>query len=177
MSNYLFFCKFDILYISLSGKYFFTFLKASLMKLPKEIYNGFLIFIGIGIYFMLMEALGFADLFYLRAFNGLILLYGTHRTLKSNFAEGNKIFASNLVSALFTSLMGVFLSFIGLITYSYAKGGDNYVRSLSKTFLFGGNSSVMGYSMSLLFEGIASAVIVSFILILYWDTRYKSDKH
>jgi hypothetical protein len=147
------------------------------MKLPKELYNGFLIFIGIGIYFMLMEALGLADLFYLRAFNGLIVLYGTHRTLKSNFSEGNKDFASNLVSALFTSLTGVFLSIAGLIVYSYIKGGDDYIHTLSKTFLFGGNASVMGYALSLLFEGIASAVIVSFILILYWDTRYKSDKH
>lgn len=146
------------------------------MKLPKELYNGFLIFIGIGIYFMVIEALGLSDLFYLRAFNGLIVLYGTHRTLKSNYAEGNKVFVSNLISALFTSLAGVFLSIIGLIAYSYIKGGDDFIQSLSKTFLFGGKASVMGYSMSLLFEGIASAVIVSFILILYWDTRYKSDK-
>jgi hypothetical protein len=147
------------------------------MKLPKELYNGFLIFIGIGIYFMLMEVLGLADLFYLRAFNGLIVLYGTHRTLKSNYAEGNKVFVSNLVSALLTSLTGVFLSIIGLIVYIYIKGGDAYIQTLSKTFLFAGNTSVMGYSINLLFEGIASAVIVSFILILYWDTRYKSDKH
>lgn len=147
------------------------------MKLPKELYNGFLIFIGIGLYFLLMEALGLADLFYLRAFNGLIVLYGTHKTLKSNFAEGNKVFVSNLVSALATSLIGVFLSIIGLIVYSYANGGDDYIQTLSKTFLFGGDASVMAYSTSLLFEGIASAIIVSFILILYWDIRYTSDKH
>lgn len=147
------------------------------MKLPKELYNGFLIFIGIGLYFLLMEVLGLSDLFYLRAFNGLIVLYGTNRTLKSNFAEGNKVFVSNLVSALFTSLTGVFLSIIGLVAYIYANGGDDFIQSLSKTFLFGGNASVIAYSMSLLFEGIASAVIVSFILILYWDLRYTSDKH
>jgi hypothetical protein len=147
------------------------------MKLPKELYNGFLIFIGIGLYFLLMETLGLADLFYLRAFNGIIVLYGTNRTLKSNFAEGNKVFVSNLVSALFTSLTGVFLSIIGLVAYIYANGGDDYIQYLSKTFLFGGNASVMAYSISLLFEGIASAVIVSFILILYWDMRYISDKH
>lgn len=147
------------------------------MKLPKELLNGFLIFIGVGIYFMLVEALGLADLFYLRAFNALIVLYGTQRTLQSNYAEGNKVFVSNLVSALLTSLTGVFMSIAGLVAYSYAKGGDAYVESLSKTFLFGGNTSVMNYSISLLFEGIASAVIISFVLILYWDTRYKSDKH
>lgn len=147
------------------------------MKLPTEFYNGFLIFIGIGIYFLAMEALGLADLFYLRLLNILIVFYGTNRTLKSNFREGKTLFATNIASALLTSLTGVILSIMGLITYSFIKGGDLYVQSLSKTFLFGGNPSVMTYSISLLFEGIVSAVIVSFILILYWETRYVSDKH
>ncbi len=147
------------------------------MKLPTEFYNGFLIFIGIGIYFLAMEALGLADLFYLRLLNILIVFYGTNRTLKLNFREGKTLFATNIASALLTSLTGVILSIMGLITYSFIKGGDLYVQSLSKTFLFGGNPSVMTYSISLLFEGIVSAVIVSFILILYWETRYVSDKH
>lgn len=147
------------------------------MKIPKELCNGFFIFIGIGIYFLIIDTLGLAGLFYLRAFNAVIVVYGTHRTLQSNFAEGNKEFVSNLVSALYTSLTGVFLSIVGLVAYSYIKGGDAYIQSLSKTFLFGGKTSVMNYSISLLFEGIASAVIISFILILYWDSRYRSDKH
>ena len=87
------------------------------------------------------------------------------------------MFTFNAISALATSLIGVFLSIIGLIIYSYAKGGDQYVQSLSETLLFGGNPSIMTYSISLLFEGIVSAVIVTFILMLYWDTRYASDKH
>lgn len=147
------------------------------MKLPKEFYNGFLIFLGIGAYFLLMELLGFAHLSFLRLFNILFIFYGTNRTLKSNFSEGKLVFVSNAVSALLTSLTGVFLSVIGLLIYSYAKGGDAYVESLSQTFLFGGNPSVMTYSICIFFEGIVSAVIVSFILMLYWDSRLKSDKH
>ena len=147
------------------------------MKLPKELVNGFIIFIGIGLYFLLMELLGLADMYFLRLFNVLFVFYGTNKTLRSNFAEGKTILVSNAVSALFTSLSGVFLSIAGLIIYSYIKGGDIYIESLSKTFLFGGNPSVMTYSISLLFEGIVSAVIVTFMLMLYWDTRYSSDKH
>lgn len=147
------------------------------MKLPKELYNGVIIFIGIALYFMLMEILGLADLYYLRLFNVLFVFYGTNRTLKMNYKEGNTIFVSNAVSALLTSLAGVFISVIGLIAYSYMQGGDEYLQSLSKTFLFGGDPSIMTYSISLLFEGIVSAVIVSFMLMLYWDTRYVSDKH
>ena len=147
------------------------------MKLPKELVNGFIIFIGIGLYFLIMEFLGLADMYFLRLFNVLFVFYGTYKTLSSNFAEGKKILVSNAVSALLTSLTGIFLSIIGLIIYSYIKGGDDYVGSLSKTFLFGGEPSVMTYSISLLFEGIVSAVIVTFMLMLYWDTRYASDKH
>jgi hypothetical protein len=147
------------------------------MKLPKELINGFIIFIAIGAYFILMEFLGVADLYFLRLFNILFLFYGTQKTLKTNFNEGNTVLASNASSALKTSLTGIFLSILGLIAYSYLKGGDGYVESLSKTFLFGGNPSVITYSISLLFEGIVSAVVVTFILMLYWDTRYYTDKH
>lgn len=147
------------------------------MKLPKELVNGFIIFIGISLYFLLMELLGLADMYFLRLFNILFVFYGTNKTLRSNFAEGKTILVSNAVSALFTSLSGVFLSIAGLTIYSYIKGGDIYIESLSKTFLFGGEPSVMTYSISLLFEGIVSAVIVTFMLMLYWDTRYSSDKH
>jgi hypothetical protein len=147
------------------------------MKLPKEITNGLIIFIGIGAYFLLMELLGLADLIYLRLFNVLFVFYGTNRTLQTNFTEGKVVLVSNAVAALLTSITGVFLSIVGLIIYSYAQGGDEFVKSLSKTFLFGGNPSVMTYSISLLFEGIVSAVIVTFILLLIWETRYKSDKH
>jgi hypothetical protein len=147
------------------------------MKLPKELYNGVIIFIGIGLYFMLMEILGLANLYYLRLLNVLFVFYGTNRTLQMNYKEGKTIFASNAVSALLTSVIGVFLSVIGLIAYSYMQGGDAYLQSLSKTLLFGGDPSIMTYSISLLFEGIVSAVIISFMLMLYWDTRYVSDKH
>ncbi|SDW02599.1 hypothetical protein [Flavobacterium degerlachei] len=145
------------------------------MKLPKELYNGVIIFIGIGLYFILMEILGLADLYYLRLFNVLFVFYGTNRTLKMNYEEGKTVFTSNATSALLTSLIGVFLSVIGLITYSYIQGGDAYLQSLSKTFLFGGSPSIMTYSISLLFEGIVSAVIISFMLMLYWNNRLVSD--
>jgi hypothetical protein len=92
-----------------------------------------------------------------------------------NVAEGKKTFITNALSAMITSLIGVFLSIIGLVIYSYMQGGDSYVKSLSKTFLFGGNPSVNTYSICLLFEGIASSVIVTMLLMLYWNNRLTTD--
>jgi hypothetical protein len=51
------------------------------MKLPKELYNGIIIWIGISIYFLSMKALDLADLFYLRALN-ILFIYGANRMLK-----------------------------------------------------------------------------------------------
>lgn len=145
------------------------------MKISKEFFNGGIIFVGIGVYFLLMNALGFADVFYLRLLNVIFVFYGVNKTIQMNVAEGKKDFVSNAVSAMLTSLVGVFLSIIGLIVYSYIKGGDNYVQSLSKTFLFGGHPSVMAYSISLLFEGIAASIIVTMLAMLYWNNRFKAD--
>ena len=145
------------------------------MKLPKELVNGSIIFIGITAYFLLMDVLGYGNSFYLRLVNIFFVFYGVNRTIKMNIEEGQKDFVSNAVAAMVTSLVGVFLSIIGLIIYSYMQGGDAYVQSLSKTFLFGGNQSIFSYSISLLFEGIASSVIVAMLLMLYWNNRLTTD--
>ena len=122
-----------------------------------------------------MKAANLADVFYLRALNILFIYYGANRTLKSNFAEGITGLPENGVSALKTSLIGVFISIAGLVSYSYLQGGDKYVESLSASFLFGGQPTVMTYGVSLLFEGIVSAVIVTFTLLLIWKKRYPTD--
>lgn len=145
------------------------------MRLPKEVVNGSIIFIGIGIFFLLMNVFGLADLFYLRLLNVIFIFYGVNRTIEMNISQGKKEFVSNAVSAMATSLIGVFLSIVGLVIYSYSKGGDAYVQSLSKTFLFGGNPSVITYSICLLFEGMASSVIVTLLLMLYWNNRLSID--
>ncbi|WP_269686274.1 hypothetical protein [Flavobacterium lacustre] len=145
------------------------------MKLPKELLNGILIFIGIALYFLLMTILGYENVTFLRVFNIIFVFYGVNRTIQMNLAEGKKVFVTNAVSAMMTSLVGVLLSIIGLLIYSNMKGGDSYVQSLSETFLFGGNPTVNTYCISLLFEGIASTIIVTLLLMLYWNDRHVAD--
>ena len=154
---------------------YFNLKKIKRMKLPKEIYNGVIIFIGIALYFLLMEVLHLSNLVYLRLFNIVFIYYGVNRTLQSNFSEGKTNFADNAISALMTALAGVLFSIMGLVAYIYAKGGDEYIRTLSESLLFVGSPSVMTYNISLLVEGIVSAVIVTFSLMLYWKKKYPSD--
>lgn len=145
------------------------------MKLSRELKNGLLIFIGIGIYFALINLLGYAHVFYLRLLNVIFVFYGVNKTLSMNIADGKKEFLPNAISGMTTSLIGVFLSLIGLLIYSYLKGGDAYVQTLSETFLFGGNPTVVTYIICLLFEGIASSVIVTMLLLFYWNNKYVAD--
>ncbi|MCC9072599.1 hypothetical protein LNQ49_13515 [Flavobacterium sp. F-65] len=145
------------------------------MKLSKELYNGILIFLGIGVYFLLMNVLGLAHILYLRALNVAFVVYGVNRTIKMNLAEGENNAVSNAISAMVTSVIGVCLSILGLLIYSYVKGGDAYVKTLSATFMFGGNPSVPTYCICLLFEGIASSVVVTMLLMLYWNHKYAAD--
>lgn len=145
------------------------------MKLSKEITNGFFIFLGIALYFLLINAIGLGDKAYMRLFNTFFVLYGVNRTVKMNLAEGKTNFVSNAFAALKTSLIGVALSVLGLLIYSNLKGGNEFVQSLPKTFLFSGNASIVDFSISLLFEGIASSVVVAMFIMLYYNDKHKAD--
>ncbi|MGO4819902.1 MULTISPECIES: hypothetical protein [unclassified Flavobacterium] len=145
------------------------------MKFPKELINGILIFIGISIYYLLMGLLGFSDLYYLRFLSVLFVFYGINRTIKMNLSEGRKNLATDAGSALITGVIGVLLSIVGIIVFAYLNGGDNYVHSLPKTFSLGGDPTLMRYSISLLIEGISSVVIITMLLLFYWNNRLTSD--
>ena len=54
------------------------------MKIAQEILNGFLMFLGIGTYFLLMEVLGLSNNYILRIFNVLIVIYFLNKTIKFN---------------------------------------------------------------------------------------------
>lgn len=145
------------------------------MKVKREIKNGYFIFVSIGTYFLLMEFLGLSNLFYLRTFNIIFVIYAVNDTLVSRIKHGKLNFVSNAIATLTTGVVGVFLSILGLLIYSYMRGGEAYIHSLSETFLFGGHPSINMYCLSLFFEGLASSVIVTMLLMLYYNNQFVTD--
>ena len=141
------------------------------MKLSKEFINGLLIFLGIGIYFILMEVLGLSKYYVLRIFNVFIVIYGLNRTLKSNISEGKTAYLTNLISTGLTGFIGIALGIVGLAVYVYYRGGQTYLNNLSEAFLFGGNPTLGEYCFGLFIEGIASVFMVVFINMQYWRTK------
>ncbi|VXB38827.1 conserved membrane hypothetical protein [Flavobacterium sp. 9AF] len=147
------------------------------MKNSIEIKNGFLIFLGIGLFFLIMDVLGFADKNYLRIFNAVIVLYGINKTIRFNLNHGHSDYLENLISGFKTGVIGVVLGIIGLIIFIYLKGGESYLSKLSDTFFFVGKTNIIKYSTALLFEGIASSLIGSFALMQYWKDIVLNSKY
>lgn len=147
------------------------------MNVSIELKNGFLISLGIGILFLLMEVLGLSDLYYLRFLNIFIMIYGLDKTIKQNLAKGKNGYIDNLISSAITGVIGVFLAVAGLILYINFKGGSEYLSHLSDAFMFVGEPSMAEYGFGLFVEGIASVVILAFIYMQYLKMKNDVFKH
>lgn len=147
------------------------------MKLSTEFKYGILIFLGIGIYFLLMEVFGLSNLYFLRILNVFIVIYGLNLAIKANLKNGKLGYLPNLISSALTGFIGIGLGIIGLVSYLKIRGGEQYMNQLSEAFLFGGEPSIAEYSFGLFIEGIASVLIVAFINMQYWRTKdvFKDD--
>jgi len=142
------------------------------MKFSRELTNGIIIFLGIGIYFIILEFAGLSDQVYLRFLNILFVAYGVNRTIKSNQADGIRGYNTNFVSAVMTSMIGAVLSIASLLAYVQYKGGEAYLKNLSDNFIFGGGElTINHYCIGLLFESVAASLIVSFCLMQYWKDK------
>lgn len=142
------------------------------MNFKRIVINGFLIYIGIALFFLLMEMVGLSDHVYLRLVNFIFVIWGVNKTIKSNFEDHTDGYFTNLVSAIFTALvslaLGVF-SFIGYIEY---KGGNEYLNKFEQSYIFGGGEpSLYQFCFGLTLEGVAASVIVSFALMQYWKDK------
>ena len=138
------------------------------MKNKTVLQNAFLIFLGIGLFFLLMDFLGLASKNYLRSLNAFIVLYGIHRTIKYNYDKGKMDYFENLFSGFITGILGVFLGIVGLIAFIYIKGGESYLTTLSDTFFFVGKINIIQYCGVLFFEGVASSLIGAFVLMQFY---------
>ena len=147
------------------------------MKNKTVLQNAFLIFLGIGLFFLLMDFLGLASKNYLRSLNAFIVLYGIHKTIKYNYDKGKMDYFENLFSGFITWVLGVFLGIVGLIAFIYIKGGESYLTTLSDTFVFVGKINIIQYCGVLFFEGVASSLIGAFVLMQFYGDVAISHKY
>lgn len=147
------------------------------MKNKTVLKNGFLIFLGIALFFLVMDLLGLASKNYLRALNAFIVLYGIRKTIKDNYLKGKMDYFENFFSGFVTGVLGVFLGIVGLIIFIHLKGGEIYLNTLSDTFFFVGKVSIIQYCGVLFFEGVASSLIGTLVLMQFYNNATVSHKY
>lgn len=145
------------------------------MKMPKELTNAILIYIGIFLCFLVMEFLGLSQFLFLRILNAAFIYYGVNRSLRMNIEEGQFGYITNLVSAGKAAVGGVFNSLDRLLVFIYLHGGTTYIRNLSGAFLFGGNPTANEYCTGILIERIASSVIIVHVTMQLWRKKTTSQ--
>ena len=142
------------------------------MQFKREFLNGFLIFLGIGIYFIILEMAGLSNIFYLRLLNVAIVVWGVNRKIKGNVEAGVRGYFTYFIAAVMTSMIGAILSIACLLLYIEIKGGEEYLKNLAENFIFGGGEvTIQQYCIGLLFESAAASLAVSFSLMQYWKDK------
>lgn len=142
------------------------------MKISRVLINGILIYIGIAIIFVIMEALGLSDEIYLRLLNFAPVIWGINRTIKSNYADHMYGYFANLISAIFTGIVSLFLTIASFVAYVEMQGKEAYLKKYAESYIFGGGDpTVYEFAFGLVLEGLAAIVVVSFALMQYWKDK------
>ncbi|NBL64686.1 hypothetical protein GV828_05670 [Flavobacterium sp. NST-5] len=146
------------------------------MKINRLIINGIIIFIGLALYFLLIEALGLKDQVYLRLLNFIFVIYGVNRTIKSNYLDGIHGYLTNLFAGFFTAMVSVILGLIAFMIFVEIKGGDVYLATFAKAYLIpvtdaSSPPGMYQFAFMLLLEGTAASAIIAFAMMQYWKDK------
>ncbi|WP_296144180.1 hypothetical protein [uncultured Flavobacterium sp.] len=139
------------------------------MKFSRLFINGIIIFIGIGLYFLLIETLGLADQIYLRLLNFIFVIYGVNRTIRSNYHDGINGYLTNLLAGFLTGMVSLILGIFAFMIYIESLGGD--FAKFKDSYIFGGEPSLYQFCFGLFIEGAASSMIISFAMMQYWKDK------
>ncbi len=142
------------------------------MKVSRLVTNGVIIFIGLGLYFLLIEALDLKDHIYLRLVNFIFVIYGVNKTIRSNYHDGINGYLTNLLAGFITAMIGLILGLISFMIYVEYRGGNEYLESFADSYIFGGGDpSLYQFCFGLFIEGAAASMIVSFAMMQYWKDK------
>jgi hypothetical protein len=142
------------------------------MNFSRIAINGFIIYLGIALFFLLMEMVGWSDQVYLRLVNFIFVIYGVNKTIKSNYEDHINGYFTNLMSGIFTAIISLALGIFSFIGYIEYKGGNEYLNRFEQSYIFGGGEpSLYQFCIGLTVEGVAASAIVSFALMQYWKDK------
>ncbi len=134
--------------------------------------NGIIIFIGIGAFFLIMEAIGHSNQTFLRLVNIIFVVFGVNRTIKGNFNAHIDGYFRNLTAAFLTTIVSLALSLLSFHIYLQFKGGEEYLPQLAQNFVFGGGEpNLAEFTIGMAIEGIAAGAVISFAMMQFWKDK------
>lgn len=141
----------------------------------KSISYGVQMSLAIGIFFLILYAVGLGDVAELRYFNLIFVIYFSNKLAKTNVKETQgKNYLKNLTSIFMANLINIVLCIGGLVLFNFLFAPD-FLSSVTTRVLVFEASTVPQVVISLFMEGIAGAAIVSFALMQYWKNYQTTD--
>ncbi len=135
--------------------------------------NAILITLMIGGFFLLSKLVGLQDNPYLRFLNLIFVVIGIRRAILTNINSNKETsYIVNLGLGLQTSAIAVILSIIGVIGYIEFINPE-FLTTMNQSFLIGGSLSTAEVFISLLIEGMASSLIGSFVVMMFYKNHDK----
>ncbi|KOS07321.1 hypothetical protein AM493_15705 [Flavobacterium akiainvivens] len=142
------------------------------MKASRIFINALIIYVCIGVFFLIMDALNLTHIIYLRLVNFIFVIYGVNKTIKSNFHEGISGYFTNLGAAFATAFVSLVISLLSFMLYAEYQGGEEYLKNYASDYIFGGwEPSPYQFGIGLFIEGLAACAIVSFAMMQFWKDK------
>ncbi len=146
------------------------------MKTEKIILtNALKIYLGIVVYFFIMQLFNIAHISELRILNFVFVFWGVNSAVKANiFKNQANAYLTNLFIGFATSFAAVILIGASLMVYLFYIN-PSFIETIEKSFFWGNNLTPPIITFAIVIEGFASSIICSFIVIQYWKS-YKISK-
>jgi hypothetical protein len=126
--------------------------------------NGLLIFVLIGVYFIILVLLGLTDNIFLKFINFIFVLIGVNNTLKTT-SKGSAGYLKKILAGFTTVFIGIFLSAIALLIYLNVNESSD-ISAYAVTLIRAETN--FEFAGVIFIEGLTSSMMILFIMLQYW---------
>lgn len=144
-----------------------------MLSKANAIKNGLLIFVLVGVYFVILELLGLTDNIFLKFINFAFVLIGVNNTLKNTAKQGGT-YLNKLVGGIATVFTGILLSAIALFIYLIVNESSD-ISAYAMTLIPAETN--FEFAAIIFVEGFTSSLMIVFIMLQYWkNVNVPSDE-
>lgn len=137
-----------------------------MLKRSHAIRNGIILFAILGVYFLLLDAFGWADILFLKLINYVFIIAILNNSLKNAVKNGENYlgkFAVGIVTVFIATALGAISLFIYL--QAFEPSLERYVSPVIAA------NSYAGLCVALFIQSLTSSIILVFIMLQFYKNR------